>query len=131
MSTTYQGPDCLSCKHKDLVFVFGSNKAGRHGAGAALHAQREHGAVYGVGEGFCGNSYAIPTLGKQLDSMDLWDVAAGVERFIIFAEDHQELKFFVTKLGTGLAGIPESDMIPMFANAPLNVILPEGWRWKP
>jgi len=33
------------------IFVFGSNLAGRHGAGAALDARRYHGAVYGCGEG--------------------------------------------------------------------------------
>lgn len=33
------------------VFVFGSNLAGRHGKGAALHARRERGAVHGVGAG--------------------------------------------------------------------------------
>lgn len=29
------------------IFVFGSNLAGRHGKGAALHARNYHGAVYG------------------------------------------------------------------------------------
>ena len=43
------------------VFVFGSNLAGRHGRGAARAAVREHGAIYGQGEGLQGNSYAIPT----------------------------------------------------------------------
>src|ERR1700730_12650173 len=33
------------------VFVFGSNFAGRHGKGAALHARKHHGAVYGQGVG--------------------------------------------------------------------------------
>lgn len=33
------------------VFVFGSNLAGRHGAGAALEARLRHGAIYGCGEG--------------------------------------------------------------------------------
>ena len=44
-----------------MIFVFGSNLAGRHGAGAALCALREHGAIYGQGVGLQGNSYAIPT----------------------------------------------------------------------
>ena len=43
------------------IFVFGSNLAGRHGAGAALAALKDHGAIYGCGEGIQGQSYAIPT----------------------------------------------------------------------
>jgi hypothetical protein len=43
------------------IFVFGSNLAGRHGAGAALAALKDHGAIYGRGEGLQGQSYAIPT----------------------------------------------------------------------
>lgn len=45
----------------DAVFCFGSNKLGIHGAGAALYAKNNHGAVQGQGEGRQGNSYAIPT----------------------------------------------------------------------
>jgi hypothetical protein len=44
----------------DTVVVFGSNKAGRHGAGAALLACERFGAIYGNGYGRQGNSYAIP-----------------------------------------------------------------------
>ena len=53
------------------VFVFGSNLAGRHGAGAALFAIRHRGAIYGRGEGLQGNSYAIPTKGHRLDPLSL------------------------------------------------------------
>ena len=43
------------------IFVFGSNEAGRHGKGAALHASRHYGATYGVGFGRTGDAWAIPT----------------------------------------------------------------------
>ena len=36
------------------IFVFGSNLAGRHGAGAAF-AAKERGAIYGRGEGLQGS----------------------------------------------------------------------------
>lgn len=45
----------------NVVFVFGSNLEGRHGAGAALFAKNNFGAIYGQSEGLQGNSYAIPT----------------------------------------------------------------------
>ena len=48
------------------IFVFGSNLAGRHGKGAALHARSYYGAKYGVGEGRTGKSYAVPTKDRDL-----------------------------------------------------------------
>ena len=44
-----------------MIFVFGSNLAGRHGKGAAKYARNNLGAVYGVGEGLTGDCYALPT----------------------------------------------------------------------
>jgi hypothetical protein len=44
----------------NIIFVFGSNPEGRHGAGAAKHAV-SMGAVYGIGRGLQGNTYALPT----------------------------------------------------------------------
>ncbi len=38
----------------DHVFVFGSNRAGRHGRGAALTAFRKFGAKNGQGDGLMG-----------------------------------------------------------------------------
>lgn len=49
----------------NTVFVFGSNPKGVHGAGAALVAKTQFGAVQGIGFGLQGNSFAIPT--KDLD----------------------------------------------------------------
>jgi hypothetical protein len=45
----------------DVIFVFGSNPEGRHGAGSAKTAREKFGAIRGQGEGLQGNSYAIPT----------------------------------------------------------------------
>ena len=53
------------------IFVFGSNLAGRHGKGAALHARRHHGAVYGQGIGLQGSSYPIPTKDAQIRTMHI------------------------------------------------------------
>jgi ATP-grasp domain, R2K clade family 3 len=47
------------------IFVFGSNLAGRHGAGSAKEARLKHGAIYGQGRFKQGNSYAIPTIDRQ------------------------------------------------------------------
>lgn len=110
------------------IFVFGSNLAGRHGKGAALHALNHEGAKYGQAAGFQGTSYAIPTKDKDLKPLPLEDIQMWVHLFLEDARSHPHLTFTVTKIGCGLAGYSEDDIKPMFKNAPVNCILPEGWR---
>lgn len=106
------------------VFVFGSNLAGRHGAGAALWARENRGAITGQGEGIQGQSYAIPTKDEQLRPLPLERIRQGVDRFLAFAADHGHLTFELTPIGCGLAGYSPPDIAPMFRAAPPNVQLP-------
>ena len=115
---------------KPPVFVFGSNLAGRHGKGAALHAKLQYGAIYGQGRGYQGNSYAIPTKDGNLNVLPLKTVALEVDSFLRFAAARPMLNFYVTAVGCGLAGYNPEDIAPMFANAPGNVELClefKGW----
>lgn len=109
------------------VFVFGSNRLGVHGAGAAKEAHRHYGAVYGCGEGLQGSSYAIPTKKTPYASLSLVEVAVAVERFIEFAQDHPQHEFHLTRVGCGLAGFTDEQIAPLFRSAPLNVHLPDLW----
>lgn len=109
------------------VFVFGSNLAGRHGKGAALHALKHCGAVYGQGVGLQGNSYAVPTKDERLVSLPLSVINRYVGEFLWFAEQHPELVFEVTPIGCGLAGYQPCHVAPMFAVVPANVILPDAF----
>lgn len=113
---------------KKRIFVFGSNLAGIHGAGSAKAAVEKWGAVYGQGVGLQGNAYAIPTKNAQLKVLPLWIIQEYIEQFIIFAKHHPEMEFEVVKIGCGLAGFKENQIAPLFKDAPLNCILPEGWR---
>jgi hypothetical protein len=110
------------------IFVFGSNLAGRHGAGAALHARQHHGAVYGVGVGPTGDAYAVPTKDERLRTLPLDRIRRYVGEFIAYATDNPALRFKVTALGTGLAGYGHFDIAPMFRDAPANCELPVEWR---
>lgn len=110
------------------IFVFGSNLAGRHGAGAARSAIRYHGAVYGRGIGLQGRSYAIPTKDFELKTLPLPRIQANVEDFLAYAERHPELVFRVTRVGCGLAGYADKQIAPMFEKAPENCRLPGEWR---
>ena len=107
------------------IFVFGSNFEGKHMGGAARVAEDKFGAVWGIGEGLQGKSYAIPTM-EGLDNL-----APAVQRFTSFARQHKELKFYVTAIGCGIAGYQPEQIAPLFLDAAYlnNVYLPLSF-WK-
>jgi hypothetical protein len=110
------------------IFVFGSNLAGRHGAGGALHAFRHYGAKRGVAIGRTGDSYAIPTKDKDLKTLPITLIRPSVRGFLAYALEHPDLEFKVTAIGCGLAGYKPEDIAPMFKGAPPNCILPEEFK---
>lgn len=110
------------------IFVFGSNLAGRHGAGAAKEARLKYGAIYGQAMGRQGNSYAIPTKDEHLRPLPLEDIHDYVDTFRNYAIAHPELRFNVTRIGCGLAGYSDVEIAPMFRHAPTNCRLPEEWQ---
>lgn len=111
----------------NMIFVFGSNLAGRHGAGAALYALKHKGAVFGTGEGMQGYSYGIPTKDMRLRTMPLFMIEPHVREFISFAEMNQDLQFQVTRIGCGLAGYQDEEMAPFFEEAPGNCFFDTKW----
>lgn len=110
------------------ILVFGSNLAGRHGAGAALDARRNWGAELGIGVGLTGDAYAIPTKDADLEVLPISVIGDHVETFLQFAARMPHLEFCVTKVGCGLAGYSEGEMLDLFNDAPENVVLPPGWE---
>jgi hypothetical protein len=109
------------------IFVFGSNRLGIHGAGAAKEAHRYYGAIYGRGEGLAGECYAIPTKKTPYVSLPLIEVAHAVERFISFAKEHPQYEFHLTRIGCGLGGFTDEEIAPLFRGSPKNVHLPDRW----
>lgn len=110
------------------IFVFGSNLAGIHASGAAKDAYKKYGAIWGQGDGLQGQSYAIPTKDEKIITLPIANVQQFVDEFMDFAWQHQELYFFVTRIGCGLAGYTDAQIAPMFTESTLNVELPHGWR---
>lgn len=111
-----------------MIFVFGSNLAGRHGAGAAKFALRRKGAVYGQGVGLHGESYAIPTKDELILKLSIHVIKQEVEHFLQFARLHPELQFQVTRIGCGLAGFKNEEIAPLFVGAPDNCWFDDKWR---
>jgi len=128
MTITFHRDGTVPLREPQMHFVFGSNAAGRHGKGSARIANTMFGAKYGVGSGFTGNSYAIPTKDKNLRVIPLDHIRNSIDEFLITARRFDRYKFFVTRIGCGLAGYRDDQIAPLFANAPLNCSFAEGWR---
>lgn len=111
----------------DMIFVFGSNLAGLHGAGAAAFAEKYYGAIRGRGVGRSGQSYGIPTKDQIIHTLPLNKVEQYIKRFLQYAIDHPELKFKVTQIGCGLAGFTPIEIAPLFRNAPTNCHFDKAW----
>lgn len=127
-----QTPEKIEKLKKNEIFVFGSNIQGRHGAGAAKTAVERFGAIYGQASGLQGQSYALITtdFSKGPRGFSLTKMYDEVIKFSIFASEHPELKFYVTKVGSNLAGYKTFEIADLFIMAnqyyPFgeNVILP-------
>lgn len=119
--------------NEDEIFVFGSNLAGVHGAGAAALAKTKFGAKIGVGFGFTGQCYAIPTKDWDIKTMPLRVVGNYIQCFLFDAIQHPHLKFLITQVGCGLAGFTTEQIAPFFfeREVPSNVYLPKAfWNLK-
>lgn len=112
----------ISELRENEIFVFGSNLAGAHGGGAAWLAYNRFGAVWGEGVGLHGRTYAIPTMQGGVDTIKPY-----VDDFILFAKEHRELTFLVTRIGCGIAGFRDEEIAPLFKEAICveNIILPK------
>ena len=111
------------------IFVFGSNESGIHGAGAAYFAL-SLGAEFGQGFGLMGNTFGIPTKDWNIQQLPLSTIIFYVHRFIEFAIVNKDFRFYVTKIGCGLAGYIPEQIAPMFKTASNinNIYLPsEFW----
>ena len=117
-------PDRIIELKPNEIFVFGSNLSGFHGGGAARLAYERFGAVWGLGVGLQGRSYAIPTMQGGVETIKPY-----VDQFRDFALEHPEYKFLVTRIGCGIAGFTPKQIAPLFATAielP-NVVLPRDF----
>jgi hypothetical protein len=120
-------PDNITKLKDHEVFVFGSNLNGNHAGGSAKLAQDKFGAESGVGEGLTGQSYAFPTLDKDMQKVSLDDIKQSAERLFKCATDNTRTIFFLTKIGCGIAGFSEEEIKPYFVTMPANVIKPKDW----
>lgn len=128
MSNRIENPriasDRISRLEENEIFVFGSNLQGMHSGGAARIAYEQFGAVWGIGVGITGQSYAIPTMQGSIDTIKPY-----IDQFICFAKNNPRMKFLVTRIGCGIAGFTDKDIAPLFKQALKldNVYLPKSF----
>lgn len=113
---------------KNDVFVFGSNEAGHHGAGAAAQARNMFKMPFGKSYGHYGDCFAIPTKDEYITTLPLDQIEDYVRGFIAYARGHKRVTFLVTTIGTGLGGLLHSQIAPMFEKAPPNCQFDDVWR---
>jgi hypothetical protein len=112
--------------HDELLFVFGSNESGFHGAGAAKYATLAFGAVYGQPFGIQGRSFAIPTRNRKIVTLPLKTVKTYVDKFLDWSVSNPGRKYYITPIGTGLAGYRHHQIAPLFKGIE-NAWLPLEW----
>lgn len=113
-------PETIEKLRPNEIFVFGSNEAGYHGAGAALTAAINFGAQFGIGVGLVGQSYALPTKDVHIHTLPLLCIQEYVNGLHGCVLEHPELIFYVTKVGCGLAGLTVNVIAPLFNNMMLD-----------
>jgi hypothetical protein len=120
-------PENIRHLEPNQIFVYGSNAAHRHGAGAAKLALK-WGARHGIA-GLVGQTYGIPTKDHNIRTLPLDKIQVHVDTFLAVAFSHPEYEFLVTKVGCGLANYSPKDIAPLFKIIKTgvfdNVILPE------
>lgn len=115
-----------------MIFVFGSNLMGIHGAGAANVALRERGAKWGTAEGLMGTAYALPTKETPGTKMNLEEINRYVQNFMKYAHMNPAATFLVTQVGCGLGGYLALDIAPMFrlaAHEKSNLRFDSAWKY--
>lgn len=120
----------ITSLESNQIFVFGSNIRGHHAGGAALQAFESFGAEYGVGEGLTGSCYAFPTLDENMQPLHVGELHCAKHAFYRCVRAHPELTFLLTKVGCGIAQIPEWQMKKMFEDSGKykNIVLPPEWQ---
>lgn len=122
-------PDIIKALKPNEIFVYGSNQFSKHGAGSAKAAFEHFGAIYNDAPmGLYGQSYGIITKSFTDVDVSLDFIKSQVVSLYHFAELRKDLTFYVTKIGTALAGFNIDQIANLFiemAFTPSNIILPK------
>ena len=125
-------PNTITALEPNQILVFGSNTQGRHRAGLAKVAV-QFGAEDGNPIGRQGQTYAIVTKDltkprtQQARSVPLSRIGQQIHQLCRYAKAHPDLEFLVTRIGCGLAGYTDAEIVGLWKDRaiPTNVRLPQ------
>lgn len=121
-------PEFITELKPNEIFVYGSNQFARHGAGSAKVAVDKFRSIYGdCPMGLCGQSYGIITKSFNQYPVTLEFIFEQIRVLYIFAHLRPDLTFYITKIGTALAGFTIEQIAGLFKAMkfkPANIILP-------
>ena len=102
------------------IYVFESNLLGIPMSRSAEEAIKYYGAQRGQSNGLYGDSYAIPTMQGDVDT-----IMPYIEEFTSFARGNSDMQFNVSNIGID-SGFDAYEIAPLFREASLldNVVLP-------
>lgn len=109
------------------VIVVGTNMNGHHLGGAAAQAHKDFGLAWGIAEGISGQTYAFPTLERQMTKRGIKALERSRDRLYETARALPEKEFLLTPIGTGIAGYTYEEVTPVFTDLPPN-IKKVGWH---
>ncbi len=123
-------PEIITELKPNEVFVFGTNQYANHAGGAAAIAAHNFGALNGIApHGLSGQSYGIITTSFNGKAVELGVIERQIKVLYDFAYLRPDLTFYVTKIGTGIAGFSIEEIASIFfeleSERPLNIILPK------
>lgn len=125
----------------DSVFVFGSNRMGKHFGGAAAFAHAELDYPWGLSSGLrykrhdnCA-AYGIETLDENLERVEFDDLLNSFIGLIAIAKKFPNLCFLLTEVGCGIAGWKSKRVAYAFYLAlkgeadilDINISIPVSW----
>lgn len=121
-------PENITELKANEIFVYGSNQYAQHNGGAAKKAL-DFGANYGnCPMGLCGNTYGIITTSFNEEPINIGFIRTQIDLLYKFAAIRPDLTFYVTKIGTGIAGWGIELIAAIFRDReyfrPSNIILP-------
>lgn len=95
--------------HKKYILVFESDECGYHNTKTGILAKEKYGAKDLVGVGYCGQSYAIPTLDMFGDKISIEEIKFYFNKFIEFANRNKRRSFILSKIGMEKYGMTEEE----------------------
>jgi len=103
--------------------VVGTNALGLHYGGAARQAYMNFGALIGQSRGCIGGqSYGIVTLDADMQKVSIEAIKKQRRELEIIARSNPDKIFYLTPIGTGIAGFTFDEIEPLFEKLPENII---------